>query len=164
MKKEKKEVYKEARYGRKALMVFSSVLLAISIGIIAFGICLVIEGCKSDVASSIAFNISFGVMLILLSLASGSISLVMLLTSLGMIKNNQGNVKDGNRAIGTINISKCDKCGSQLTENAAFCHKCGCPVDGTVACQCGTINNIESEFCTGCGKAIERDVSKTTEK
>ncbi len=156
MKKEKKEVYKEARYGRKALLVFSSVLFAISIGIIAFGISLLVHGCKSDVSSQIALNISFGVMLMLLGLASGSISLVMLITSLGMIKNNQGNVKDGNRAIGTINISKCEKCGTELVEGAKFCSKCGQAVEGTIQCECGELNNIDAKFCSKCGKELKQ--------
>lgn len=156
MKKEKK-VYKEAKYGKKALLIFSSVLFAISVGIIAFGISLVVHGCKSDVSSQIAFNVSFGVMLILLSLASGSISLVMLITSLGMINVNKGNVKDGNRAIGTLNINKCDKCGSELSVNAKFCSKCGQAVGGTKLCECGENNNLDARFCSKCGKELIND-------
>ena len=48
MNKDKK-VYKEAKYGKKSLLVFSSVLFAISVGVIAFGISLVVHGLKSDI-------------------------------------------------------------------------------------------------------------------
>ncbi len=156
MKEIKKDVYHEAKYGRKALLIFSSILLAISVAILGFGIALLVLGCKSSEASQIAWKVSVGVVLILLGLASGSISLVMLITSLSMIKTNNGNVKDGNRAIGTINILKCDKCGSELPENALYCSKCGTKVDGVVVCECGTTNSQDANHCVGCGKEINK--------
>ncbi len=156
MKKINKNVYHEARYGRRALTIFSSVLLAISIAILGFGIALLVLGCKSDASKEIAWKISVGVFLILLSLASGSISLVMLLTSFSMIKVDNGNVKDGNRAIGTVNVLKCDKCGSELPENAQYCSKCGTQVEGVIKCECGTVNNLDAKHCIGCGKELQK--------
>ncbi len=156
MKEVKKDVYHEARYGRKALMIFSSVLLAISAAILACGIVLLVKGCISNVTSEIAWKVSVGVVLTLLALASGSISLVMLFVSFGMIKTNNGNVKDGNRAIGTINVLKCDKCGREVAENSLYCPSCGTAVEGTIKCECGAVNNLEAEFCSSCGKKLEK--------
>lgn len=157
MKKVNKDIYHEARYGRKALLIFSSVILAISVAVLGFGIALVVLGCKSEEAGQIAWKIAVGCVLIILALASGTISFVMLMTACSMLRNNQGSVKDGNRAIGTVNVFKCEKCGSVVPDEAAFCPKCGTAVEGTVKCEeCGTINNTEAKYCAGCGKELKK--------
>lgn len=150
-----KNIYHEARYGRRALIIFSSVLLTISVAILGCGIALLVLGCNSNETTQIVWKVSIGVVLILLSLTTGSISIVMLVTAINMIKTDNGNVKDGNRAIGTVNILKCDKCGRELKDDSAFCEFCGKEVDGKKKCECGAVNDEEAEFCTSCGKKLK---------
>ena len=157
MKKVNKDIYHEARYGRRALIIFASVILAILVAVLGFGIALVVLGCKSEEAGQIAWKIAVGIVLIILALASGTISFVMLITGCSMIKTNEGSVKDGNRAIGTVNVLKCDKCGSVVPDEAAFCPKCGTAVEGVVKCEeCGTVNNLDAQYCSGCGKELKK--------
>ena len=155
MNKEDKKVYQEASYGKKTLVVFSLVIAILGLGALAGGITLLVFGCISNVTSEIAWKVSVGVILILIGLAGSGIGTYMFLVSLGMMNIKRGNVKDGNRAIGTVNVSKCQKCGRELDENATFCTNCGAPVDGKVKCEgCGTINSADAEFCSNCGRLL----------
>ncbi len=155
MKKINREIYQEAKYGRKALMITSIILIVLSLGVLAGGIALLVLGCISNETSQIVVKVPIGVVLILLGLTGGGFSIPMLFVSLSMIKTNSGSVKDGNRAIGTVNILKCDKCGRELAENSTFCTNCGKEVNGKIICECKTVNDADAEYCAGCGKKLK---------
>lgn len=155
MKNIEKNIYQEAQYSRKHLMGFAIAILIISLIALGGGIALIIIGASSAEVGQIIWKCILGAVLTILALVFGTFSIIMLCTSFAMIKNKNGSVKDGNRAIGTINITKCDKCGEELADDATFCSKCGTSVEGTKTCQCGTVNKIDNEFCTGCGKKMD---------
>jgi len=155
MKKIDKNTYKEAQYNRTHLMIFAIIALVLSLAALGGGISMIVVGTLSGIISKIIWMTIVGIILIILGIVFGTFSIIMLFTSFGMIKNKEGSVKDGNRAIGTININKCDKCGEELPDNAAFCFKCGTPVEGTKLCECGTTNTLNAEYCIGCGKKLK---------
>ena len=154
MKQIDKNVYKEARYGRKHLMMFSIVALLLSLGALAGGIVMIVLGATSGDTTKIIWMCVVGGVLALLGLVFTMFSIVMFFTSVSMIKVENGSVKDGNRAIGTVNVLKCDKCGEELDDNSTFCVKCGTKVEGGKMCECGTLNNQDAQYCKSCGKQL----------
>jgi len=150
-----KNSYKEASYGRKQLTITSIVILILSILALVGGIVLIVNGILHGKVVFKVLKIIGGSILTLLGLAFTYASFMALMTSLGMLKNNSMNVKDGNRAIGTLNIFKCDKCGCENEENAKFCKQCGASFSEYVECECGTRNPVDAEFCKSCGKKLK---------
>ena len=155
MKKIDKNAYNEAKYGRNHLMVFAIIALLLSLALLGGGIALTIIGAVSSKLSHIISLCIVGAILIIAGVVFTIFALIMLFTSFSMIKVKEGSVKDGNRAIGTVNIIKCDKCGEELVNNAQFCSKCGTPVENTVNCDCGAVLSQENEFCSQCGKKLK---------
>ena len=155
MKKIDKNVYKEAKYGRKHLMIFAIVALILSLGLLGGGIAMIVVGATSGVLASIIWMSIVGAIMIILGILFAIFSIVMLATSISMIKVEQGSVKDGNRAFGTVNVLKCDKCGEELPDNATFCSKCGISVEGIIKCDCGAVNKVDAEYCIQCGKKLK---------
>lgn len=150
-----KNVYKEASYGKKTLTVMSVIVILLSIAAIVGGIVLFVQGCRVSGVGSKIWRIALGVVLALIGFVFGYASFMAFFTSLSMIKPNSGNVKDGNRAKGTINILKCDKCGHENPINAEFCKNCGESMQDFIECECGTRCPKDAEFCTTCGKKLK---------
>lgn len=155
MKNINKNVYKESKYGRKHLLIFSLIAILLSLALTAGGVVMIVLGANSGVLSKILWMCILGAVLAVLGLFFLVFSIIMFFTSLSMIKVKQGSVKDGNQAIGTVNVVKCDKCGAELPDNATFCSKCGTEIDGMVVCVCGERNNPDAEYCITCGQKLK---------
>lgn len=61
-------------------------------------------------------------------------------------------------------VQRCEKCGADVANGAAFCSSCGAPMpkvqtfvsDDYVKCEnCGTMIKKGMRFCTSCGKPME---------
>lgn len=154
MKNINKNAYQEAKYGRKHLMIFAIVSIILSLALLGSGIALIVVGATSGETAKIIWMVILGVIMAVLGVVFGVFSIIMFFTSTSMIKVDQGSVKDGNRAIGSVNVVKCDKCGEELPDNATFCSKCGTAVEGKKVCKCGTANSPEAEYCIGCGEKL----------
>lgn len=154
MKKIDKNSYREAKYERKHLMTFAVIVLLLSLALLGGGIAMVVLGATSTVVSKIILMCIIGGLLIIISFIGCIVGMIMFFTAKSMIKVKQGSVKDGNRAIGTVNVLKCNKCGEELPDNANFCSKCGTQVDGQKQCNCGAVNAIDAEYCISCGKKL----------
>lgn len=152
MKNIDKNSYKNAKYERKHLMTFAVLVILLSLALLGGGIAMVVLGATSSVVSKIILMCIIGGLLIILSSIGCVIGMIMFFTAKSMIKVKHGNVKDGNTAIGTANVLKCNKCGEELPDNAKFCSKCGTQVGGKKQCDCGAINEIDAEYCISCGK------------
>ena len=153
--KETKPVYQESQVSKKHLVITSIILLLVSLGAIAGGIVLIVNGANSEGVWTIVWKVILGAIITILGSTFTCFSFVMFFTSMSMI-NTKGSVKDGNRAMaGTVNIVKCPKCGAKLADDAVFCKKCGTKVYGKITCECGEQNDAESEFCSKCGKKLK---------
>lgn len=150
-----KNAYKESSYGKKQLQIVSSIILVLSIVALVGGIVLFINGILHGKVIFKVLKIIGGILLALLGCAFGYASFMALMTSFGMMKNNSMNVKDGNRAVGTLNVLKCDKCGYENEEGALFCKQCGESMSDYIECECGTRNPKDAEFCRSCGKKLK---------
>ncbi len=122
----KKDLYREMKYGKKELTAISVILLIISVAVFGAGIYLIIRGALNPNG---AWQIIWRVLLGGASVAIGGVllgvSITMFSVSRSMINVEQGNVSDvGNRAIGTANVNKCEKCGRKLSEDEKLCEEC----------------------------------------
>ncbi|MBQ8431227.1 MAG: zinc ribbon domain-containing protein [Clostridia bacterium] len=151
-----KNIYKEASYGKKQLIITSVVVLILAVLGVVGGIALFINGILAGGVWGKIWRIALGIVLFLLGSAFGYAGFMSLFTAVSMLKNNSGNVKDGNRAKGTINIVKCDKCGYENEENAEYCKNCGESMKAYIECECGTRNQKDAEFCVNCGKSLKK--------
>lgn len=156
MKNIDKNIYHEAQYGKKHLTAFSIVVFVLSLCAFAGGLAMIIVGATSGVTGKIIWMSIVGGLLVILGIVFGIFSSIMFFTSMAMIKNKYGSVKDGNRAMGTVNVVKCDKCGEELPDNATFCSKCGKGIEGVITCECGMANKSDAEYCIGCGKKLKK--------
>ena len=135
-----KNAYKEVQYGKKQLVVVSALILIVGLLALVGGIVLLVKGITVSGVFSKVWRIILAVVF----------------TSMGMLKNNSMNVKDGNRAKGTLNVLKCDKCGYEVEEGAEFCKNCGASLKDYIECECGTRNPNDAEHCSKCGKALKK--------
>ena len=150
-----KNIYKEASYGKKQLVIASIIVIVLAIAGVVGGIALFVLGVRVDGIWSKIWRIVLGIVLFLIGSMFGYAGFMSLFTSISMIKTNEMNVKDGNRAKGTLNILKCDKCGYENEDNAQFCKNCGASMQDYIECECGTRNPTDAEFCSNCGKKIK---------
>ena len=101
---------------------------AIIIGalMLVFGIILLVKGIPAIQEVSGILKVVFGALLILLGL--GAIPLGIRWAWVGLaLKATQGSIKQGNIAKegGTVNMIKCDKCGTELKNGETVCSNCG---------------------------------------
>ena len=156
MKPLKKDIYKEMKYGKKELTITSIVVLVLSLAILAGGVALVVLGAiNNEGVWQIVWRILVGAVLVVLGGVMTGVGVTMFAVTRSMLNIDEGNVADGNRAIGTVNVNKCDKCGTKLADNAKFCKKCGEAVEENVCSNCGKQISKGSQFCEECGKGVE---------
>lgn len=151
-----KNSYKEASYGKKQLTIVSVIIFVLSVIALVGGIALLVRGIIVDGVFAKVWRIILACVLIFFGVVCGYASFMAFFTSMSMLKNKSMNVKDGNRAKGTLNVLKCDKCGHEVEEGAEFCKNCGESLADYVECECGTRNPKDAEFCSSCGKEIKK--------
>lgn len=151
-----KNAYKEVQYGKKQLVIVSALILIVGLLALVGGIVLLVKGITVSGVFSKVWRIILAVVLIFFGGVFSYASIMALFTSMGMLKNNSMNVKDGNRAKGTLNVLKCDKCGYEVEEGAEFCKNCGASLKDYIECECGTRNPNDAEHCSKCGKALKK--------
>ena len=114
---------------KTTLIAVGIILLALSIGLLAGGIVMLTSGIPA-IADN---NLVNGVVLVVF----GIVSLVLFLPALGFgiyctwigfyTTATKGSIKQGNIAKegGTVNMAKCDRCGTEKTEGQTHCSECG---------------------------------------
>ena len=143
--------YREKRYGKLAFILFSVLLIALSVASVLGG---VYAFKNLDNWARIALL----VVGIIGGLAFGGFGLFLFLMSFSLINQSQS-VRDGNKAKGIANTRLCDFCGRVITKNAEFCEHCGEKQktgNGLKSCpSCKTKNSGAAEFCEHCGAKFE---------
>ncbi len=144
--------------GKRQLMILSIVLLVIGLGLFGGGIALFVSGC-------IGISAGVEVVIIVLKMVGGAlmfalgalaivVAIIMLWTG-GAVKAFSGSLAEGNLAMGTANMIKCPKCGSQVKEGDEVCGNCGKSLKKTKVCkECGTENPSNKKYCSNCGKEL----------
>ena len=154
MKPLKKDIYQEMKYGKRELTIISVVVIILSVAMLAGGVVsIVYGGINPNGAWQIIWRILLGVVLVICGGILLGIGITMFAVTRSMINVDKGNVADGNRAIGTINVRKCDKCGTKLNYDAKYCTKCGKSIEPKKCTKCGKELKSDSQFCEYCGKS-----------
>lgn len=98
------------------------------LGVLAFvgGIVLIIAGVGALGVSEGIVRLVFGIIFVLLSLFVVPLGIKWLWVALA-IKATKGSIAEGNIAKegGTVNMRKCDKCGTKLADGEYVCSNCG---------------------------------------
>lgn len=114
---------------KEMLIAIGIILLALSIGLVVGGIVMLTAGIPA-IADN---NLVNGVVLVVF----GIVSLVLFLPALGIgiyctwlgfyTSATKGSIKQGNIAKegGTVNMQKCDRCGTEKAEGQTHCSECG---------------------------------------
>lgn len=152
-----KDIYREMKLGKRELTITSIIVIILSIALLAGGITLIVLGAiNPDGAWQIVWRILVGILLLALGGILVGVGITMFAVTRSMLDIDEGNVADGNRAIGTVNVLKCEKCGTKLDDKAKFCKNCGEAVELNVCEVCGTPIAKDSRFCEECGKGVEK--------
>ena len=68
----------------------------------------------------------------------------------------KGSIADDDLCKGTVNMIKCENCGSEVTSEDQVCGNCGYSLAKTVKCPaCGENVDASKKFCTKCGAEIK---------
>lgn len=154
MKPLKKDIYQEMKYGKRELTITSIIVMILSVVMLAGGIVSIVFGAiNPNGAWQIIWRVLLGVILVIFGCIALGIGITMFAVTRSMINTDEGNVADGNRAIGTINVRKCDKCGTKLNDDAKFCSKCGNLIEIKKCAKCGKEMKADAKFCEYCGKS-----------
>lgn len=111
------------------LMGLGIVCLVLSIGFLIGGVALLVGGIKgiSDTASAgNILKIVFGAIMALLGIPTLIFGIQATWVA-GSLKATEGSIKEGNIAKegGTVNMIKCDKCGTERKPEDTQCSECG---------------------------------------
>ena len=154
--KQKRDMYQEIRYGKKALIIVGIVVMVLSLAAFVGGILLIVFGSLNpNGAWEIIWRVVLGSMMVIFGAIFFCIAVSMLSITRTMMPSGEGSVADGNRSIGTANVKLCPKCGAKLDKDAKFCQKCGEKLELDFCPNCGHPISKGSAFCDKCGKEIK---------
>ena len=110
------------------LIVLSIILLAVGIGLICGGV----RGIAETGGAGEVTKLVFGIIMCVLFAPSIVLGIYFLWIG-GYLSATKGSIKEGNIAKegGTINMVKCDKCGTEIKIGETVCSECGKPVAKT---------------------------------
>ena len=153
----KKDLYREMKYGKRELTIISVVVLIFSVALLGVGLFMIIRGALNpNGAWQIIWRILLGVASMIIGGVLLGVGITMFAVTRSMINIEDGNVSDvGNRAKGTVNVLKCEKCGTKLSKDAKFCKACGEPVELAMCETCGKPIPKDAKFCEECGKGAK---------
>lgn len=156
MKKIDKKAYEEKRHDKSHLMLLGILVALVALALIIGGVWLFIKGVSVAGALQKTWRILLAVVMLLFGLPVGYVSFMMMVTANSMINVKDGNVSDvGNSGMGTVNVYKCEKCGTKLTGDEEHCTNCGTQISGLVKCGCGAKNSVDAKHCAKCGKELK---------
>ena len=97
-------------------------------------------------------QIVFGGLLFILAGFLLVLGLYMLFIGLS-VKATHGSIKQDNIPLnGTVNMTKCKNCGTEVSSVDKFCPKCGASLSDKKVCpKCGATNMSENTKCSACG-------------
>ena len=111
-----------------ALIGIGVLMLVLSVASMVFGVILIVAG-ASNLGGAIGIaKLVSGIILSLLSLVFIPYGIKCIWVG-GALKATKGSLKQGNIAKdgGTVNMRKCDKCGTEIKDGESVCSNCGKP-------------------------------------
>ena len=114
---------------QKRVLIGLGILMAVvALLALIFGIVLIVHGAKSLGDAAGIIKLAFGILLVLLFFPLCGFSIKCVWVGFALVAT-KGSLKEGNIAKegGTINMKKCDKCGTEIKYGEDKCSNCGKP-------------------------------------
>lgn len=113
-----------------ALIGVGVALLVLGALSVVFGVILIVSGASNLGGAAGILKLVFGIILSLLSFSFVPAGIKCVWVG-GALKATHGSIKQGNIAKdgGTVNMTKCDKCGTEIKEGETVCSNCGKPYE-----------------------------------
>lgn len=93
-------------------------------------------------------------LLYVLALGGLILGIVFTWTALSL-KATRGSIAEGNCGIGTVNMTKCPKCGCTVNATDKCCGNCGNILAETTTCpHCNSTISKDNKHCTNCGEEL----------
>ena len=111
---------------KNMLICLAIVLLLLGVGCAVFGVLMLIKGIANAGDVTGILRIIFASLLLILFIMLTLIGIRWLWVGTAL-KATEGSIKEGNIAKegGTMNMKKCDKCGTELKDGETVCSNCG---------------------------------------
>lgn len=115
---------------KTALIAFGAVLGIVGVLLLVFGIILTVGGVKNITEVGGIIKLVLGIIMIVLSFPASLLGVRLVWVGLALTATN-GSIKMGNIAKegGTVNMVKCDKCGTEIKDGETVCSNCGKPFE-----------------------------------
>lgn len=142
--------------GRSMLKGLGLIVALLGLVFLGIGIFMIVNG-ASNLSSKEAGKIVEFVFGIIFTIA-GSIGTVLgiyfVLIGKAIVATH-GSIAEDNLGKGTINMTKCNNCGTEIQGNEQFCPNCGKSLlDKQICLSCGCTNTADAKNCTNCGKEL----------
>ena len=140
---------------KSQLIAISTIIIIVSAIVMLVGIAMVVLGAIGE--SSIGHKVRmvlFGSVFTLIGMAGIAFGIVYLVTGRSLSAT-KGSIADGNLGHGTVNMTKCAKCGNKINPEDKFCGHCGASIENKLVCpECGATNMSGNTNCTSCGAKL----------
>ena len=115
---------------KTALIAFGAVLGIVGVLLLVFGIILTVSGANNITEVGGIIKLVLGILMIVLFIPSLLLCVRLVWVGLALTATN-GSIKMGNIAKegGTVNMVKCDKCGTEIKDGETACSNCGKPFE-----------------------------------
>lgn len=143
---------------KHALSIFGLVLLILAIIAFVGAVLLVVFGSISlskTMYVAGGLELGFGILLLFGSVIGLVYGITSIWTS-SYLKAVNGSIAEDNLGKGTVNMTKCLNCGSEITSKDKSCPNCGKSLATKKVCpSCGKDNRTNSKHCTNCGTDLK---------
>ena len=113
---------------KKLLIGLGIVMAVLAIISLVFGILLIVQGANALGENGAAIKLALGIMLVIVFFPLVAFGIKCVWVGLALVAT-KGSIKEGNIAKqgGTVNMKKCDKCGTEIKDGETVCSNCGKP-------------------------------------
>lgn len=142
---------------RGLLKGISAALIILGLGVLALSIFMVVNGVMnvSSGGAGRIVEIVFGIILAIASVLGLAVGIYLAVIGRAIVATH-GSIAEDNLGKGTVNMNKCNNCGTEIQGNEQFCPNCGKSVlDKQICLSCGCTNTADAKVCTNCGKDLK---------
>lgn len=141
--------------GKKGLIIIGVCALVLAVASLIGAVFVIISGVKSvanQVSVANVFELVGGAILVIISFLLVYVGIYFTWVGASM-KATKGSIADGDLCKGTVNMTKCSKCGSQVEAGDEACVNCGASLKKKKTCpKCGAEVRANAKHCTKCGE------------
>lgn len=141
--------------GKRSLIIIGVCALVLAVASLVGAVFVIISGVRSvadQVTVANVFELVGGAILIIISFLLIYVGIYFTWVGSAM-KATKGSIADGDLCKGTVNMTKCSKCGSEVDPSDEACANCGASLKKKKACpKCGAEVRANAKHCPKCGE------------